>query len=148
MWEDRHPRDFQLPNNKILDKIYRHNPWLFISSAISFVNAFVSNFYFYINTRNTHTRVILWNTHLSVVKKCERQKQILITRPSVTKICFNGKDFPWDQVKLNKFNYIKNVAVTICICLQNCSYQGYCGKTWWKSPMWPLHKCLNSLVMN
>ena len=36
--------------------------------------------------------------------------------PSVIKICFNGKGFPWDHTNLNRFIYVKNIAVTLCIC--------------------------------
>ena len=35
------------------------------------------------------------------------------------KICFSGKGFPWDHTNLNRFIYIKNIAVTLCICYEN-----------------------------
>ena len=67
----------------------------------SLINVFMSTFYFYVNIGN---------------KKCEKLKQILIMPLSVIKICFNGKGLPWDHTKMNRFIYVKNIAVTLWIC--------------------------------
>ena len=36
--------------------------------------------------------------------------------PSVIKICFKEKGFPWDHTNLNRFIYMKNMVVALCIC--------------------------------
>ena len=35
---------------------------------------------------------------------------------NVIKISFNGKGFPCDQTKLNRFIYVKNIAVKLYLC--------------------------------
>ena len=80
------------------------------------IPAFISSFYFYVNIENVHTRITPWTLVFLLLKICEKLKQILIMPPSVIRICFNRKGFPWDQTNLNWFIYIENIAVTLCIC--------------------------------
>ena len=81
----------------------------------SFVNAFTSSYYFYVNVGNMHTKIIPLNTRYSI-KKYEKLRQILIISQSLIKVRFKGKGSSRDHTKLNRFIYIKNIAVTLWIC--------------------------------
>ena len=81
----------------------------------SFVNAFTSSYYFYVNVGNMHTKIIPLNTRYSI-KKYEKLRQILIISQSLIKVRFKGKGSSRDHTKLNRFIYIKYIAVTLWIC--------------------------------
>ena len=84
----------------------------------SFVNAFTSSYYFYVNVGNMHTKIIPLNTRYSIIKKYEKLRQILIISQSLIKVRFKGKGSSRNHTKLNRFIYIKNIAVTLWICFK------------------------------
>ena len=86
---------------------------LFFFPQQSFVNAFTSSYYFYVNVGNMHTKIIPLNTRYSIIKKYEKLRQILIISQSLIKVRFKGKGSSRNHTKLNRFIYIKNIAVTL-----------------------------------
>ena len=61
------------------------------------------------------TSIIPLSTRFLLLKN-EKLNQLLIMPSSMIKICFKRKGFPWDHAKLNRFIYIKNIAITLWIC--------------------------------